>query len=88
MKVLLKVEEIPLGYTVVKRTGSVPYVLRDRIVIGGGGRPQEIVAGPGTKFLCGDRGNITTVADHVEMLWEISMDDLTFWLEQQKEETP
>ena len=87
MKVLLKVEEIPLGSTVVKRTGSVPYILRDRVAIGGD-HPQEVIAGPGTKFLFGDHGNITTVADRVEMLWEVSADDLILWLEQQKEGNP
>ena len=80
MRVLLPAGEIPIGATVTKRTGEKPYILRDQITIFT--EPKQVIkAGDQARFLVGDNGDVNVVAMVTELLWTVSEDELSDYLE-------
>jgi hypothetical protein len=80
MRVLLPAGDIPIGATVTKRTGEKPYILRDKITIYTEPK-QEIKAGDQARFLVGENGDANVVAMITELLWTVSEDELSDYLE-------
>ncbi len=80
MRVLLPAGDIPIGATVTKRTGEKPYILRDKITIYTEPK-QEIKAGDQARFLVGENGDANVVAMTTELLWTVSEDELSDYLE-------
>lgn len=84
MKVILQVGDIPLGSIVTKATGSVEYVLKDKLKIHGQD-PQEINAIAGTRFMVSrDYNNINAVPSTLEVAWIVSKDELYQYLKQER----
>lgn len=88
MKLLIEASEIPLESTVIKRTGTTPYVIRDRIVIYGRQSSQEIPAEVDTRFLICKNGNVSIIPSDVQLLWVTSPEQLLHWLEVRLNKNP
>lgn len=81
IKVILPVEDIPLGSTVTKATGAVEFILKDSLTVAG----QKLVAMEGTRFIVPKdvhkhTNSISAVATSQEMAWLADDEELFGWL--------
>lgn len=89
MKLLIEIGKLPIGSRITKRTGDKVYEVRDKIVIyseEGCSKPiNELKSSPGTKLLISTDPQysfaIVAVPDTMEVLWEISEDELRNYLD-------
>jgi hypothetical protein len=87
IKFLLPLAQVPEGDTVTKRTGTKPYVVRDRLGIYGGdsyGRKGEVEAshyGAGCRFLVNDRGDCQLMEGDRIVAWELTAEELRLHLD-------
>lgn len=89
IKLLLPAHLIPLGTTVLKRGGSKPYVLINEIIIYSnveGVPKQTISANDSSLFLRDQQGNATIISKDTELAWELTIEELHEWAEEQLEE--
>lgn len=90
MKLLIPVGEIPIGTKVTKRTGEKIYEVRDKILVYGGEgcKHPELKVTPGTKLIVSIDPrypfSVEAVPDTLEVIWEVSPDDLRRFLYDQE----
>jgi len=88
MLILLPASMIPLGSTVIKRTGTKRHLLKDRLrLFDGNGNQKALNAEPGTLFLVCD-GDANAIAIDTEIFWDIPRyikDDIIQIMEQHEE---
>lgn len=91
LKLILPAGDIPLGATVTKKNGEKLYTLLDRIRVFPAGEkgveapmPEvcEIVAVDGTRFITAPRCDANVVAATTELVWHVSVEALSSWLEE------
>lgn len=83
---LLPLSEVPSGQNVSKRTGEKQYTVQDAITIYGGMK-QVIKADEGCRFLVSG-SSINACLSTTLVLWELTVDELRDWCEEQLEGTP
>ncbi len=87
MKMLLKVKDVPYMGKITKKTGDKQYEVRDKVVIYSENcdKPiNELKALPGTRLLISTDPAysfaIVSVPDTLEVLWEVSPNELKQYL--------
>ena len=86
MKVLISAKEIPVGSTVIKKTGSYEYTILDEIQIYQDGDKKTIPAQGGARFLTNGDGAFSAVDGSLELLWVVEEEELIQFLEERSEE--
>lgn len=89
MKLLIEIGKVPIGSKITKRTGDKIYEVCDKISIYSDEavvKPvNELKASPGTKLLISTDPQysfaIVAVPDTLEVLWEVSEDELRSYLD-------
>ena len=82
VKVVLPAEEIPLGSTVIRLTGTKPHTIRDRLrVFVDGGCQREIMADGGARFIVAKDGDAHAVSGRTELVWLAEPQDIIAHLE-------
>ena len=89
MKLLIEIGKVPIGSKITKRTGEKIYEVRDKIPIYSEKETlkltNELKASPGTKLLISTDPQyafaIAAVPDTLEVLWEVSADELRSYLD-------
>jgi len=93
LNVILKAKQIPIDADVLKINGECVFTLADSFKIydismrktGSGSKEKkikEIKAAKGTRFLLGDRGNISQVSEETLLVWRVSPTQFTELLEE------
>lgn len=86
IKVLMKVSDIPIGSTVIKKTGEKgekEYRVKDSLMIYAVNKGnQEIRSEGGSRFLIDSNGDASVIDGSVEMLWVVRIRDLYDFLDE------
>ena len=75
IKIILPASDIDDGATVYKIKGSVPYTLRNKLIIYGDPEKKTIEPTKGVIFLINAHGNINAVPDTTELMVLVDADD-------------
>jgi hypothetical protein len=89
MKLLIEIGKVPVGSKITKRTGEKIYEVRDKVSIYSEKETSkltnELVASTGTKLIVSIDPQysfaIASVPDTLEVLWEVSKDELRNYLD-------
>ena len=77
LKVIARLEDIPVGATVTKLGGHKEYIVRDRVdIYSETGEQTRIHADDGCRYLTGAEGYINAYGFGKELIWHTSLDQL------------
>lgn len=81
LKIILTPDEIPIGATVTKRTGTKRYTLLDRLVAyDADGAKLEVPTIGDARILMCSRGTAQIVSGGVELVWVADRGTVACWL--------
>jgi len=66
--IIIEVGNVPEGWVVTKRTGTVEHTVRKAITIYGTDKGKQVIdAAPGSCFLVNDRGDISAITNNTKV---------------------